>query len=213
MVTLKTIQRKREEEEEEEELLRRQETAPVRDSATPVPSGEELSPSEANLDPDEEPDLREKLNMTRREREKPGEEPDQREITRRENEKTSTETPETALETDPEKDPGPEEREEGELAPQSSPTQTGQKVAPNDPAPVMNQTKSKNSLPSEMNVRKLGASAPRHSRENGKTQKLKKTLGTVPCHHRHLFTKPSPQAMKRPQPIPPAHPETQAMTI
>ena len=41
MVTLKTIQRKR----EEEELLRRQETAPVRDSATPVPSGEELSPS------------------------------------------------------------------------------------------------------------------------------------------------------------------------
>jgi hypothetical protein len=111
-VTLKTIQRNREE-EEEEELLRSQETAPVRDSATPVPSGEELSPSEADLDPDEESDLREKLNMTRREREKPGEEPDLREMlikTRRENEKPSTEAPEIALETDPERDPGPEER-------------------------------------------------------------------------------------------------------
>jgi hypothetical protein len=146
-VTLKTIQRNR----EEEELLRSQETAPVRPthemetngqdplargSATPVPSGEELSPSEADLDPDEEPDLREMLNMTRREREKPEEEPDLREMlikTRRVIEKPSTEAPEIALETDPERDPGPEEREEGELASQSSPTQTGQQVTPNDP--------------------------------------------------------------------------------
>jgi hypothetical protein len=131
METLKTIQRKREE-DEIEELLRRQETAPARDSATPVPSGDELTPSEANLDPDEEPDLREKLDKTRRERENLGEEPDLREVlvkTRRENEKATTVAPETALE----RGPGHEEREEGELAHQSSPTQTGQQATPNDP--------------------------------------------------------------------------------
>jgi hypothetical protein len=61
----------------------------ARGSATPVSSGEELSPSEVDLDPDKESDLRDMLNMTRRKREKPEEEPDLREMlikTRRDNE-------------------------------------------------------------------------------------------------------------------------------
>jgi hypothetical protein len=64
MEALETIRRRREEEDVMEELLRRkeQDTALARDTATPVPSGDELTPSEANLDPDEEePDLRERL--------------------------------------------------------------------------------------------------------------------------------------------------------
>ena len=62
MEALETIRRRREEDEIEELLRRKEETAG--DSATPVPSVDELTPSEANLDPDEEPDLREKLDKT-----------------------------------------------------------------------------------------------------------------------------------------------------
>ena len=103
--------------------------------------------------------------MTRRKREKPEEEPDMREMlikTRRDNEKPSTEAPEIALETDPERDPGPEEREEGELVSQSSPTQTGQQVTPIDLGECSTSSDEASLLPSKMNVRKLGAPAPLH---------------------------------------------------
>ena len=90
--TLEAIRQRREVEDEKdeiEELLKRkeQDTARARDTTTPVPSGDELTPSEAN---EEEPDLREKLDKTRRERDTLGEGPDLREAldrSRREKEK------------------------------------------------------------------------------------------------------------------------------
>ena len=146
--TLETIRQRREVEDEKdeiEELLKRKEQDAARtgDTATPVPSGDELTPSEVGL-VEEEPDLRERLDKTRRERDTLGEGPDLREAldrSRREKEK-ETVSPEAALESDPGHDE--EEREEGELDHQSQfpPTQTKQQETTNDPGECSSSTSS-----------------------------------------------------------------------